>query len=208
MLCARNPDEIAGFSNKLFMEEVRIFCPVWYNCVIGASGVSTQVDVNSVAKNHNSLALATAILARVRNPQASAVHYRISTILFHSGVKHDDLNRLNRLGVCMSPDSIIRLQSKMNEQLEGKVKIWKATVEENRGALKLAHEVVQKQVSLPLDVSQQSLETYDSFSSKGYEYLIKLLDEEKAKESVEAYTTACVHSVITRLESTKLPLYK
>ena len=50
--------------------------------------------MNSVAKDHNSLALATAILARVRNPQASAVHYRISTILFHSGVKHDDLNRL------------------------------------------------------------------------------------------------------------------
>ena len=200
MLCARNPD-------KLFMEEVRIFCPLWYNCVIGASGVSTQVDVNS-AKDHNSLALATAILARVRNPQALAVHYRICTILFHSGIKRDDLNCLNRLGVCMSPDSIIRLQSKMNEQLEGKVKIWKATVEENRGALKLAHEVVQKQVSLPLDVSQQYLETYDFFSSKGYEYLIKLSDEEEAKTSVETYTTACVHSVIRRLESTKLPLYK
>ena len=166
MLCARNPGKIAGFSNKLFMEEVHIFCPLWYNCIIGASGVLTQVDVNSVAKDHNSLALATAMLAHVRNPQASAVHYRISTILFHSGVKHDDLNRLNRLGVCMSLDSIIRLQSKMNEQLEGKVKIWKATVEENCGALKLAHEVVQKQVSLPLNVSQQCLETYDFFFVK------------------------------------------
>lgn len=73
----------------------------------------------------------------------------------------------------------------MNEQLEGKVKIWKATVEENRGALKLAREVVQKQVFLPLDVSQQCLETYDFFSSKGYEYLIKLLDGERVKKSVE-----------------------
>ena len=61
------------------------------------SGVFTQDDVTSVAKDHNSLALATAILARVRNPQASAVHYRISTILFHSGVKHDDLNRLFKI---------------------------------------------------------------------------------------------------------------
>ena len=43
----------------------------------------------------------------------------------------------------MSPDSIVRLQSKMNEQLEGKVKIWKASIKENRGALKLAREVVQ-----------------------------------------------------------------
>ena len=31
MLEARNPDELAGFSNKLFMEEVRVFCPVWFN---------------------------------------------------------------------------------------------------------------------------------------------------------------------------------
>ena len=39
MLCARNPDELAGFSNKLFMEEVRIYCPLWFNCVFGASGL-------------------------------------------------------------------------------------------------------------------------------------------------------------------------
>ena len=109
----------------------------------------------------------------------------------------------------MSPDSIVRLQSKMNEQLEGKVKIWKASTEENRGALKLAQEVVQKQVALPqLDVSQQCLETYNFFSTKGQEYLKKLLDEEKAKESLESYTLDCMQTVIRRLESTKLPLYK
>ena len=28
MLLARNPDELAGFSNKLFMAEIRIHCPV------------------------------------------------------------------------------------------------------------------------------------------------------------------------------------
>ena len=95
--------------------------------------------MNSVAKDYNSLALATAILARVRNPQASADHYRISTTLFHSGVKHDDLNRLNRVSRLQ-----IRLQSKMNEQLEAKVKICKATVEENRGALKLPAPTTEK----------------------------------------------------------------
>ena len=76
----------------------------------------------------NSLALATGTIARVRNTKASSIHYRISTILFHSGVKHDDLIRLNRVGICMSPDSIIRLQNKMNEQLEGRVKIWKGVI--------------------------------------------------------------------------------
>ena len=82
MLCTGNPDKIAGFANILFIEEVRIFCPVWYHCVIGASCVSTQVDVNSVAKDHNSLALVTAILARVRNPEASAA--TIGSPLYYS----------------------------------------------------------------------------------------------------------------------------
>ena len=90
------------------------------------------------------------------------------------------------------------LQIPLNEQLEGKVKIWKAPIEEKRGALKLAQEVVQK----------QCLETYDFFSTKGQEYLKKLLDEEKAKESLESYTLDCMQTVIRRLESTKLPLYK
>ena len=46
----------------------------------------------------------------LRNAKASAAHYRISTITFHSGVKHDDLTRLNHIGVCMSPDSIVNMQ--------------------------------------------------------------------------------------------------
>ena len=100
---ARNPDELASFSNKIFMKEVRIFCPLWFDCVRGASGLS-QNAFKECGPEINSLALATATLARIRNAKASAVHYRISTIMFHSGVKHDDLRRLNHLGVCISPD--------------------------------------------------------------------------------------------------------
>ena len=74
------------------------------------------------------MALASSMLARLRNPQASAIHYRISTISFHSGIKHDDLNRLNSLGVCISPDSTVRLQGKTNMQLEGKVDIWRSII--------------------------------------------------------------------------------
>ena len=139
MILARNPDEVAGFSNKLFMEEVRIHCPVWFNCQLGASDLSSKKE--AVGGRVNSMALASSTLACLRNPQASAVHYRISTMLFHSGVKHDHLNRLNHLGVCMPPNSIVRLQGKMNVQLEGKVDIWRSAIEENRGALKLAKEV-------------------------------------------------------------------
>jgi len=206
-LLATNPDELARFSNKLFMEEIRIHCPVWFNCQFGASGLSSKEE--AVGGRVNSMAPSSSTLARLRNPQASAVHYRISTILFHSGVKHDDLNRLNRLGVCMSPDSIVRLQGKMNMQLEGKVDIWRSAIEENHGALKLAKEVLQKQVALPhLDVSKQHLESYEFFSTKGHESLITLLNEEVTKAGANVNATDCMQIVIKRLEGTKLPLYK
>ena len=68
----------------------------------------------------------------------------------------------------MSPDSIIRLENKMNEQLESRVKIWKGVIGENRGALKLAKDVERKQGSeTQLDVNEQSLESYDFFSTEG-----------------------------------------
>ena len=189
------------------MEEVRIHCPVWFNCQLGASGLSSNEE--AVGGRVNSMALALATLAGLRNPQASAVHYRISTILFHSGVKNDDLKRLNRWGVCMSSDSIVRLQSKMKMQLEGKVDIWRSAIEENRGALKLAKDVLQKQVALQhLDISKQHLENYVFFSTKGHECLITLLNEEVAKAGLDVNTTYCMQIVIKRLEGTKLLLYK
>jgi len=36
MLEARNPDALAGFSNKLLKEEVRIHSPVWFLCTLGS----------------------------------------------------------------------------------------------------------------------------------------------------------------------------
>jgi len=41
--------------------------------------------------------------------------------MFHSGVKHDDLIRLNRFCICLSQDATANMQKEMNEQLEGKV---------------------------------------------------------------------------------------
>jgi len=82
------------------MVEVRIHCPIWFNGQLGASGLSSKEE--AVGRRVNSVALASSTLARLRNPQASAVHYEISTILFHCGVKHDDLKRLNHLE-CVCP---------------------------------------------------------------------------------------------------------
>jgi len=93
----------------------------------------------------------------------------------------------------MLPDSIVRLQGKMNMHLEGKVDIWRGAIEENRGALNLAKEVSQKQVALPhLCVSKQHLESYDFFPTKGHKCLITLLNEEVTTAGLNVNNvTAC-----------------
>ena len=126
--------------------------------------------------------------------------------MFHRGVKHDDLIRLNRLGVCVSPNATVTMQKKMNEQLEGKVQIWKASIEENKGVLLLRQEVLSKQIAAPqLDVSKRSLELYDHYSTAGYKALKTLLDKWKNTAQGEVriiYTSDCLQSVAG------IPLYK
>lgn len=85
--------------------------------------LSTENDLKEHGKNANAAALATSVFARVRNSTMSAFHYRISTLLFHSGTMYEDMIRLNLLGICMSPDAVISHQMKMGDQLESKVHI-------------------------------------------------------------------------------------
>ena len=92
------------------------------------------------------MALITSVAARGRNETMSAVAYRISAVLFHSGVKHEDLRILNKLGVCMSPDMIVQFQRKMGECCESKVGHWKREIEKAKVASLLLNEVREKQV--------------------------------------------------------------
>ena len=114
------------------MEEVQVFCPFWYTVLLGVMQIGTKENIMTDISEINTAALATSSLIRVKNQTASAYHYRISTILFHSGTKHDNIVRFNRLGLiaCMSEQSIIDLQNKMNKQLRSKTKFWKKSIED------------------------------------------------------------------------------
>ena len=97
-----------------------------------------------------SLLLALLLLARETvQRQLRTIEFRplltATTTLFRSGAKFEDLIRLNRLGVCMSPTMVVSTQRKMGEQLEAKVKVWKTRTEDNRGTLLLCKEVARKQ---------------------------------------------------------------
>ena len=86
ILLAKSPKEIAEFTNEKFLEEVHLACPYWEAAVKGASGVENLSSSESGSKI-NALALSSAAVARARNQKMSALAYRLSTILFHSGAK-------------------------------------------------------------------------------------------------------------------------
>ena len=85
VLQAKSPVDIAAFSNKVLVHEVELECPLWHACVEGACKAPQNAVRNE--KVANSMALISATAARCRNHKMSAVSYRISSILFHSGVK-------------------------------------------------------------------------------------------------------------------------
>lgn len=182
------PEEIASFTNHVLHEEIRVHCPLWYEAVLGISGTN-QEQMKSSHININSAALATASLIRLRNVKLSAFHYQISTILFHSGTRFEDQIRLNRLGICMSPDRTVHLQKKMGEQLECKVQFWKKRIEENKCSIKLCEEIIEKQVPIreasdmdvciSLDTSKDTLKSYQSFNEANFTYFVEI------KESVQ-----------------------
>ena len=87
-------------------------------------------DSSKLSAN-NAIALATSVAARVRNPSMSPLSYRISGILFHNGVSNQDLSRLNRIGICMSPQMILSLQRNLGKNFDAKVLSFKKALEKN-----------------------------------------------------------------------------
>ena len=109
MLKQCHPTELETFSNKLFLEEVRLSCPYWMSCLLSACKVSSYGDKS--IQQLNAMALYLQQLLRI--VEMSAIAYRLSVILFHCGVKFQDVLRLHKLGVCMSPQMILKMEWKM-----------------------------------------------------------------------------------------------
>lgn len=115
MLKKSSPEDPSAFSNRFLAHEVGTWSPLWMACLKGACNIKDLAEENSKVINY--VDLSSPVAAKCRNPKMSAAAYRISTILFHSGVKHEDLRLLNNLGVCMSPDSMFELKKKNGREL-------------------------------------------------------------------------------------------
>jgi len=77
MLCNK-PDEITRFPTV-----ARVFCPVVFKIILSLAHVvfTKAVDVKIQGTAANCVELASAIMCRFLNTEASAIHYRISAVL-------------------------------------------------------------------------------------------------------------------------------
>ena len=107
-----SPVDLETFSNKFLVSKVRHSCPLWMACVSGACKVSSDNATSLKTKQFNTIALASAIVARCRNQKMSAVAYHISALLFHSRIKYNDIKHLHKLSICMSLDMVVKMQKK------------------------------------------------------------------------------------------------
>ncbi|CAB3990217.1 Hypothetical predicted protein, partial [Paramuricea clavata] len=163
------------------------------NKIIAENITSSQ---NRVDHALNAMALATSALARSRNAKLSAYACRISLILFKSGASYYDRVRLNRLGICMSPESVVNLQKKMGMSTDTKVLSWKKNVEENLKAQNFIKEVETIQThreeddmildKVTFDLSEKAVQEYPSFSKPTHEYCVQLSETSTPQENLDS----------------------
>ena len=108
VLKCTTPSELLSLSNKTFVTERFLKCPLLKSVMLGAVDCEDIRPSEISVKKLNSIALSSSVLARCRNQNMTALSYRISTGLAHNGARHADIRRLQRLRVCVLPDSAIR----------------------------------------------------------------------------------------------------
>lgn len=185
MLKYSSPDELAAFSNRKLVHEIKVFCPLWHACITGAANVH-QPDSN-LDGSINSIALATLAVARLRNSCMSTHAKRVSTVLVHSGAKANDFTRLNHLGICTSHKQLIRDQVDASQSQDSTVLMWKKSSEERNGALSLIEEILGKQMpETPhndINLSKAALESKIYFSELAFERLKSLVVSDRCSKA-------------------------
>lgn len=214
ILKGRTPEELAAYSNRLFLEKVRIHLPVWNACVRGSVGAKTS---EKVEKQSHAIALARSVLARCRNPEMSALAYRISAILFHSGANYEDIVRLNRLGVCMSPSRMVNLQRQMGKSFDAKVLLWKNDAEKKLSALRFLEDISCSQLAredsdmnldkeIWLDIA--TVQQYKHYSQVGHQNCVEIMEATKTQLGECLYTDEVLLSAIQNLQNDDIPHFK
>lgn len=209
-----SPKEITTFSNENFLEELRVKSPLWYSVVNGACGMLCNPAEAKRKRACNVIAVATSLLARFRNPKLSAVAYRVSMILLHGGLSYVDIKRLNHLGICMSPDSIVELQRKMGASSDAKVQIWKKSIEDILTAKYLVTEIIQRQfqedkdVTETADLNEEVIKGYTYYTKRTYQFCVQLINGFRLSKHEDHISLASINDALQHLQSQRLARFR
>ena len=139
-------------------------------------------------------------------------------MLSHSGVGYDDMRRLNRMGISMSPDMMINLQRQMGESYDSKIQVWKNTIETNRSTVQFLQEVKENQVKdcnaddmaidTQIDLTDNTVNAYSSYAPEVIQQATKLISTTQLSRNETGVTDQTVNDAIKHLESEELPIYK
>ena len=202
-----DPTLIAEFRNSAFVKEVEEKTPVFYSALQGA--VKNAVDYNKIA-----LGAASCLSTRVKS---SAYLTRNTVILQHGGCKARDICRLNRLGICSSHNTSIRVQTRMGEGFDEDVIQWKEAIEDNKQKILLLQEVKTAQVpelgeddmevDIAIDFSKETVAGYKHFCENSFKHCVQLLQKASAELASELNQDV-LERALNRLKSEKLPTYR
>jgi hypothetical protein len=218
ILKGKQVDQLKAFSNKILQKETEDL-PFWNACIRGSCGV--QLDDELERKTTNTIALASATIARHRVSDLSAYHYRISTALCYSGISFDGAVRLNRLGICMSPQQMVHLQRVIGKDHYAKALVWKKELQSNLAACSLLQEVIDKQFP-PLAeddmvverVADLHIDTYNFYEREVMETCKSAISEAQVKlggsplASLSVLTEDEIWGALLILKCQNLPFYK
>lgn len=118
----------------------------------------------------------------------------------------------------MAPQSIVNLQKRMGISCDSKVIIWKRNIEEVLSALLFLRDVKKYQtteleendmvIEEVIDVREETVTTYPSFSKSTYEFCLKLLNEARNKWGETVITDTILDDVIYSLQNKKIPQFR
>ena len=210
----RKPDELISFSNKLVAKEAEVYLPFWNACICGSCGEEIKSGQNAV----NAIALTTATVARHRVQDLSVFHYRISTVLCHSGVSFDGAVRLNKLGICMSPQKMVNAQREMGKDHDAKLHLWKKKVQQNESACLLLQEMLTKQllelaeddmeVNRTVDIKEESFQQYKFYNKEVLSYYLSIVRPIQELSNECQSTEDVIKASLDVLKGQEIPYYK
>ena len=104
---------------------------------------------------------------------------------------------------------IVGLQRSLGENFDAKVQSYKRTLESNpTETLRLLCEIKRRQVGDAIDVAEDSLKQYDSFSARAFAEATRMLEEEKLKRDVDNISVEALDQVISDQKKLNFPFFK